>query len=105
VRPAVGPFTRAASIPLAAVSSDSAAAALLPAVTAVPHLPHITLAAAVLDTAIRGGLIDVPPGVESEASAPAATLAACDEAGDLVGILQPHASGQWRLRPNFRGVG
>jgi hypothetical protein len=35
----------------------------------------------------------------------ARAVAACDEAGDLVGILQPHASGQWRLRPNFRGVG
>jgi tRNA pseudouridine55 synthase len=105
VRTAVGPFTRDASLPLADVTPDSVSAALLPAVAAVPHLPHITLAAAVLDTAIRGGLINVPPGVGSEASAPAATLAACDEAGDLVGILQPHSSGAWRLRPNFRGAG
>jgi tRNA pseudouridine55 synthase len=112
VRTAVGPFTRDASLPLADVTPDSVSAALLPAVAAVPHLPHITLAAAVLDTAIRGGLIDVPPGVGSEASTPAAVtagpsaaIAACDEAGDLVGILQPHSSGAWRLRPNFRGVG
>jgi len=34
----------------------------------------------------------------------AAVIAACDEAGELVGILRPHASGTWRLRPNFRGV-
>jgi tRNA pseudouridine55 synthase len=105
VRTAVGPFTRDASLPLADVTPDSVSAALLPAVAAVPHLPHITLADAVLDTAIRGGLIDVPPVDGSEASAPAATLAACDEAGDLVGILQPHSSGRWRLRPNFRGAG
>jgi tRNA pseudouridine55 synthase len=105
VRTAVGPFTRDASLPLADVTPDSVSAALLPAVAAVPHLPQITLADAVLDTAIRGGLIDVPPGVGSEAFAPAATLAACDEAGDLVGILQPHSSGAWRLRPNFRGAG
>jgi tRNA pseudouridine55 synthase len=105
VRTAVGPFTRDASLPLAAVSSDSAAAALLPAVTAVPHLPRVTLSDEVRAAAIRGGLIDVPSAVGAETPAPAAALAACDDTGDLVGILQPHASGQWRLRPNFRGAG
>ena len=103
VRTAVGPFTRAASLPLAAVSPHSAAAALLPAVTAVPHLPRVTLSDAMLDAAIRGGLIDAPSTVGPKA--PVAALAACDDAGELVGILQPHASGQWRLRPNFRGAG
>jgi tRNA pseudouridine55 synthase len=111
VRTAVGPFTRGASLPLAAVTPDSAAAALLPAVTAVPHLPRVTLSDEVLAAAVRGGLIEPPalPGPPSPASAPLeaglAALAACDDAGELVGVLQPHASGQWRLRPNFRGAG
>jgi hypothetical protein len=74
-------------------------------VAAVPHLPRVTLSDEVLAAAIRGGLIDVASVVGSEPRGPAAALAACDDAGELVGVLQPHASGQWRLRPNFRGVG
>ena len=65
----------------------------------------VTLANAVLDVTIRGGLIDVAAVVGSEPPGPSLALAACDEAVDLVGILQPHASGMWRLRPNFRGAG
>ena len=111
VRTAVGPFSRAASIPLAQLTPDSTVAALLPAVAAVPHLPRVTLPDALLETAIRGGLVEPPttPGRASPAShrheAGPAAIAACDEAGELVGILQPHASGAWRLRPNFRGAG
>lgn len=111
-RTAVGPFTRAASLPLAAVAPDSAAAALLPALAAVPHLPRVTLPESLLEVAIRGGLIEppavtepAPPAPPARPTGPAAAIAACDEAGELVGLLQPHASGAWRLRPNFRGVG
>ena len=88
--------------------------------TPVPRLPRVTLPETLLDVAIRGGLIDVPP-VESRPSPalvpstaqatamPTAAMppavAACDAAGELVGILRPHASGCWRLRPNFQGLG
>jgi hypothetical protein len=51
-----------------------------------------------LDIAIRGGLIACD-------TFPALAIAACDEAGDLVGILQRHESGRVRLKPNFRGLG
>ena len=112
VRTAVGPFTRDASLPLAAVTPDSASASLLPSLVAVPHLPRVALPDALLDTAIRGGLIEPPavamPGSPAPAAvkaSPSAAIAACDEAGELVGILQPHSSGAWRLRPNFRGTG
>lgn len=111
VRTAVGPFTRDASLPLAAVS-PAAAAALLPPLAAVPHLPRVNLPAAILETAIRGGLIQPPHVFGTDPSAPLPTsagvpaaIAACDESADLVGILQPHSSGAWRLRPNFRGEG
>ena len=126
VRTAVGPFTRSDSIPLDVISSgriDAAPAslpALLPALAAVPRLPRVTLPETLLDVAIRGGLIDVPP-VESRPSLalvpstaqatamPTAgeppAVAACDAAGELVGILRPHALGRWQLRPNFQGVG
>jgi tRNA pseudouridine55 synthase len=112
VRTAVGPFEREACLPLAAITPDSGAAALLPALAAVPHLPQATLSEAVLDVAVRGGLIELPP-VETRSppapavttTRPAAVIAACDEAGDLVGVLRSHASGRWRLRPNFRGGG
>ena len=91
----------------------------------MPRLPRVTLPETLLDVAIRGGLIDVPP-VESRpspalvpstaqatamptAAMPTAAMppavAACDAAGELVGILRPHASGRWRLRPNFQGLG
>jgi tRNA U55 pseudouridine synthase TruB len=38
-------------------------------------------------------------------SGSADAVAACDEAGELVGILKRHPSGRHRLRPNFRGAG
>ncbi len=103
VRTAVGPFERAASLPLADVTPATVAAALLPAVAAVPHLPRVELSEAILEAAVRGGLID-PWDAGAPSPAPPA-VAACDAGGELVGVLQPHASGQWRLRPNFRGVG
>jgi tRNA pseudouridine55 synthase len=112
VRTAVGPFEREVCLPLAEIAPESAAAALLPAVAAVPHLPRVVLNAEVLEAAVRGGLVDLPPVENRSPPGPAAlvsdetvALATCDEAGDLVGILRPHASGRWRLRPNFRGRG
>ncbi|MFM8414799.1 MAG: tRNA pseudouridine(55) synthase TruB [Planctomycetota bacterium] len=105
VRTAVVPFTRAASLPLTEVSPSAAAAALLPAVAAVPHLPRVVLAGDLVERAARGGLVSLPEGAVRAAApspAPADAVAACDEAGALVGILRPHPSGAWRLKPNFR---
>ena len=98
VRTAVGPFTKAAAVPLAAVSPEAVREALLPAAAAVPHLPRFVLDEAALAHAVSGGLVDLGPDA-------AETLVACDEAGDLVGILRRHDSGRHRLRPNFRGAG
>jgi tRNA pseudouridine55 synthase len=98
VRTAVGPFVRGASLAMAAVTPESARAALLPAAVAVPLLPRLTLGGELLDKAVRGGLVAaVEPAV--------AAVAAVDDAGDLVGILKRHESGFYRLRPNFRGEG
>jgi len=100
VRRAVGPFGQDACLPLAGVSPESAAAALLPAVAAVPHLPRVELADDLLDAAARGGLVELPAAVLASS---ADAVAGCDRGGELVGILRPHASGRWRLKPNFRG--
>ena len=97
-RTAVGPFERARSLAMAAVTLESVQAAMLPAVAAVPLVPRFTLGDDLLAKAVRGGLVAV--GDE-----PAEALAAVDEAGDLVGILKRHESGLYRLRPNFRGEG
>jgi len=97
-RTAVGPFVRARSLAMAAVTLESVRAAMLPAVAAVPLVPRVTLGDDLLAKAVRGGLVAV--GDE-----PAEALAAVDEAGDLVGILKRHESGLYRLRPNFRGEG
>lgn len=112
VRTSVGPFARAACLSLDEVSPDRVKAALLPALAAVPHLPRATLPDPLLDAATRGGLIDLPPLIGPTSPAPAtgaagvsAAVAACDGAGELVGILQPHPTGAWRLKPNFRGLG
>jgi hypothetical protein len=67
-------------------------------VNAVAHLPRFVLAGEQLDIAIRGGLIACD-------ASPAPAIATTDEAGDLVGILQRHESGRFRLKPNFRGLG
>ena len=98
VRTAVGPFTIVAATSLDALTPETTRAALLPPATAVGHLPQVTLAGEELDAAIRGGLIECP-------LSPAPAVAACDETGELVGILQRHDTGLYRLKPNFRGLG
>jgi len=100
VRTAVGPFTQASAVPLAGLTPDTAVARLSPAAAGVAHLPRVTLAEDVLAMAERGGILG-----SAAVAAPAPAVAAFDAAGELVGILRPHASGGWRLRPNFRGVG
>jgi tRNA pseudouridine55 synthase len=99
VRTAVGPFEIGRSVPLATIQEASRAelaGMLLPAVACLPHLPRVECPAATIERLVRGGLLgDLAP--------PDAEAAAVDEAGDLVGILRPHASGGHRLRPNFRG--
>jgi tRNA pseudouridine55 synthase len=101
VRTSVGPFCRDASLPLKDISPDSVAACLLPALTAVAHLPKVVLAPPTVDLAVMGGLF--PASAISMTAAE--HLAAVDEAGDLMGIMKLHASGSYRLRPNFRGLG
>jgi tRNA pseudouridine55 synthase len=98
VRTAVGPFTLAASMPLAAIMPDSARAGLLPAAVAVAQLPRYVLAGEALAHAVRGALVQLP---EPAADA----VAAFGDAGELVGILRRLDSGWHRLRPNFHGVG
>ena len=98
VRTAVGPFSVAAALPLDGLTPAATRTALLPPLAAVGHLPRTDLAGEQLAHAIRGGLLGCD-------LAPARAIAACDEAGVLVGILQHHASGLYRLRPNFRGAG
>jgi len=97
VRTAVGSFAAADALPLDGITPDATRAALLPPLSAVAHLPRVDLADERLDLAVRGGLLDDDFAV--------AAVAACDETGVLVGILQRHESGRYRLRPNFRGAG
>jgi tRNA pseudouridine55 synthase len=98
VRTAVGPFSRAASIPLDAISAGTARAAILPAAVAVAHLPSFVLEGDVFTSTVRGGLLDLPDKADP-------ALAAVDAAGQLVGILKQLESGSYRLRPNFLGEG
>ena len=98
VRTAVGPFACAASIPLDAITPDTARASLLPAAAAIAHLPSEVLEEDVLASAVRGGLVPL-----SEGTAPA--VAALDASGQLIGILKQLESGSYRLRPNFLGEG
>ena len=96
-RTAVGPFIAESAIELERIDAGTAATALLPPLAAVAHLPRQALGGERLEAAVRGRLLVL----ESEST----TLAAVDEAGDLVGLLARHPSGTYRLRPNFRGLG
>jgi tRNA pseudouridine55 synthase len=98
VRTAVGGFGIADAVPLATIDRGRMAFELLPAGAAVSHLERMTLDDDVLDRAVRGGLIQLPPTA-------AATVAAFAGDGSLVGILRRHDSGGHRLRPNFLGEG
>lgn len=96
-RTAVGPFVAESALDLDAIDPSTAAAALLPPVAAVGHLPRQELAGDRLEAAIRGRLLVL------DSQEP--TLAAVDEAGELVGLLARLAGGTYRLKPNFRGLG
>jgi tRNA pseudouridine55 synthase len=98
VRLAVGPFSRAAAVPLAAITPETVAAAIVAPAAAVGHLPRLALEGDALDRAARGMMLVLPPDA-------AETIAAVDAAGGLVGILRRHPSGGHRLRPNYLGVG
>jgi tRNA pseudouridine55 synthase len=105
VRTAVGPFGLDRATPLEAIDTATARDALLPPLAAVPGLPRVVLAGDLLDRAARGGLVAAAEAGVADAAAGAATFAAVDPAGDLVGLLRAHPGGAYRLRPNFRGVG
>lgn len=95
-RESVGPFCRDSSLPLErAVDAERA---LLPAAEAVPHLPRVVLDEGRLSRLARGMLEQV-----AEAGGRAAVAAIAPD-GSLVGILRPHESGGYRLRPNFLGA-
>jgi tRNA pseudouridine55 synthase len=98
VRVAVGPFERAAALPLAAVSPETVGAAVVSPAAAVGHLPRLVLEGDALARAARGMML----ALEADA---AETIAAVDASGSLVGILRRHPSGGHRLRPNYLGVG
>ncbi len=98
VRVAVGPFERAAALPLAAVSPETIGAAVVSPAAAVGHLPRLVLEGDALARAARGMML----ALEADA---AETIAAVDASGSLVGILRRHPSGGHRLRPNYLGVG
>ncbi len=97
VRTAVGPFACAASIALDAITPDTARASLMPAATAVAHLPSMVLDGDVLASAVRGGLVQIPENLPA--------VAALDATGQLIGMLKRLESGSYRLRPNFLGEG
>jgi tRNA pseudouridine55 synthase len=98
VRTAVGPFSCGASIPLDAITPDTARGSLLPAATAVAHLSSIVLDGDLLANAVRGGLLQLPASTRP-------AIAALDARGQLIGILKRLESGSYRLRPNFLGEG
>ena len=95
-RESVGPFCRDSSLPLdRAVDAERA---LLPAAEAIPHLPRVVLDEGRLSRLARGMLEQV-----AEAAGRAAVAAIAPD-GSIVGILRPHESGGYRLRPNFLGA-
>jgi len=97
VRTAVGPFACAASIPLDAITPETVRASLMPAATAVAHLPSMVLDGDVLASAVRGGLVQIPENLPA--------VAALDATSQLIGMLKRLESGSYRLRPNFLGEG
>lgn len=102
VRTSVGPFVRASSMSLVEILPETAPAALLPPLAAVPHLERIELADGEVSSAVRGGLL---AGMRTDGASAPEHMAAVDSTGAMLGILKRHSSGAYRLRPNFRGVG
>ena len=94
----VGPYEIDSAVPLSSIEPATLPGLLLPPLTALPHLPRVTLTGEILDSAVRGGLLP-PDTVVGERAA------AVDGDGVLVGILGRLANGSLRLRPNFRGLG
>ncbi len=97
-RTRVGPYDVDAAVALVSIEPATLPAALLPPLTALPHLPRVTLSGAILDSAVRGGLLPAETFVGERA-------AAVDDEGVLVGILSRLTDERARLRPNFRGLG
>jgi tRNA pseudouridine55 synthase len=97
-RTRVGPYCVDAAVPLASIEPETVPGTLLPPLTAIPHLPRVALSCAILDSAVRGGLLPAATFVGERA-------AAVDDDGVLVGILSRLTDGRARLRPNFRGLG
>ena len=97
-RTRVGPFDLGDAVPFESIAPATIPLVLRPPLTAIPHLPRVTLAGDVLASAVRGGLLPADTVTE-------ARTAAVDADGELVGILGRLADGSVRLRPNFRGLG
>ena len=98
VRTAVGPFSLAKAVPLAAITPDedghaAVLAAIEPAQAAVAHLPCHRLDREAAAIAAAGGLLDIHATHE--------TLAARTADGGLAGILRRLPNGRYRLRPNL----
>ncbi|MCA9228241.1 MAG: tRNA pseudouridine(55) synthase TruB [Planctomycetales bacterium] len=101
----------------ALVDLPSIERALLPARNAISALPHVMLDAAEIERIRRGQFLDLtaermrPPAVDSRSESatlePARLetapreLAALDEQHELVAILAPHRSGQWKPHRNL----
>ena len=98
VRTSVGPFSIAASLPLAAVTPDAAGrhavlTALQPPQAAVPQLPRQLLDEAALAAAAAGGLLQL--------AATAEAIVGITADARMAGILRRLPAGGYRLKPNF----
>ena len=98
VRTSVGPFTIAASLPLASVTPDAAGrhavlTALQPPQAAVPQLPRQLLDEAALAAAAAGGLLQL--------AATAEAIVGVTADARMAGILRRLPAGGYRLKPNF----
>ena len=101
-RTRVGPFSAAESVPMDDIHPASLAAVLRPPLDALPHLPRVTLTEALLERAVRGGLL----GADELSGLPeSGSVVAVDPGNAMVGLLGRLDTGLWRLRPNFRGAG
>ncbi len=86
VRTAIGPFRLADSLPLAGLSAASIAAALQDPLTAVAHLPRLTLSPVEMAHVLAGRSIADRLGPECKGGK-GIEVAAIDAAGQLVALL------------------